>query len=212
MRLLNEEYSDFSKNLKEVSLDDKNKVSLIDDELPEHRMIKFDDVKEKICKEYRGSENSSCDGYFVRNGIRYLIEFKNQAEGRVERHKIRDKAFDSVSLLVMNENITREEIAGSTVLVIVYNNNKEKCEAEKQSYHHSVSLDKFGKKLKELSGKDGLSSYPIKFKLEKYIGKFYKEVYTLDVKVFKQEFMPILFGDHEKALDEVAAADEFRQG
>lgn len=212
MKLLNEEYNVFSDNLKMVSMDDINKVPLIDDELPEHQMVQFDKVKEKICGEYRGSENSSCDGYFVKDGIRYLIEFKNQAEGRVERFKIRNKAFDSVSLLVMNENITREEIAKSTVLIIVYNNSKEKGEADKQSsYNHSDSFDKFSKKLKEFSGKEGLSSYPIKFKLEKYIGTFYKEVYTLDVETFKQEFMPILFYDNENILDEAAAADEFEQ-
>lgn len=65
-----------------------------------------------------------CDGYLNKNGVRYLIEFKNQAEGNIDKIIIKNKAYDSLSLLAMNENLTREELARDTVLVIVYNNEK----------------------------------------------------------------------------------------
>lgn len=48
--------------------------------------------------------------------------------------------------------------------------------------------------MKELAGKKGLESYPVKFGLQPYIGELYRNIYTVDVEVFQNEFFPILFG------------------
>lgn len=61
------------------------------------------------------------------------------------------------------------------------------------SYQPSDSLDKMTMKLKKLSKKDELDQYPKKFDSRRYINQFYKNVYTIDIKVFKKKFMDILF-------------------
>ena len=50
-------------------------------------------------------------GYYVaQNGKSYLVEFKNQNEGNVDSRDIRNKIFDSISMIVMNEDKRRSEI------------------------------------------------------------------------------------------------------
>ena len=46
----------------------------------------------------------------------YLIEFKNQEEGTIDKKWLKNKIYDSVSTLVMNENITRSDVAGKTTV------------------------------------------------------------------------------------------------
>lgn len=190
MKLI-EDYRSYLSTLKVVSRDKNSQVSLIEDETKEHRLVNFDGVKKKLCKDFRGDALSSCDGYLNKGGVRYLIEFKNQAEGNIDKTIIKNKAYDSLSLLAMNENLTREELAGDTVLVIVFNN--EKYVESNHSYQSSDSLDKLTMKLKRLSKKDELDQYPKKFDTRRYINQFYKNVYTIDIKVFKKKFMDILF-------------------
>ena len=188
---LKEDYRSYLSTLKVVSRDKNSQVSLIEDETKEHRLVNFDGIKKKLCKDFRGDALSSCDGYLTKDGVRYLIEFKNQAEGNIDKTIIKNKAYDSLSLLAMNENLTREELAGETVLIIVFNN--EKYVESNRSYQSSDSLDKMTMKLKQLSKKDGLDQYPKKFDTSRYIDQFYKNVYTIDVKVFKKKFINILF-------------------
>lgn len=165
MRLI-DNYNIFLGTLTEVSRDSENGVSMIDDDLG------------------------------------FLIEFKNQSEGNIEKVKIKNKAFDSVSLISLNESLTIEEIAKNTILIIVYNN--ENYEANDNSFSPSESMDKFAMKLKELStGKDSeqleqwdkLDLYPHKFDTTGYIDTFYKKVYTIDLKVFNEEFFDIIFNE-----------------
>lgn len=186
------EYNSFLCSLKQASRDKGKNEILVDDEEQDHKVINFDGVKKNICKLYRGESSYSCDAYLKRNDIRYLIEFKNQSEGNVDVTKIRNKAFDSLALLMMNEDLCRSELAENTVLIIVYNTKG--YTPDKSSYQPSPSSDKFARKLKELAGKKGQEVYPVKFGLDKYIGELYRNVYTIDVEVFKKEFIPILFG------------------
>lgn len=187
------EYRSFLCSLSEVSRDKENHEILIHDEDADHRVVNFDGVKKNICKFYRGDGTCSCDAYLEKNNIRYLIEFKNQGEGNVDVTNIQNKAFDSLALLMMNEDLCRSQLAENTVLIIVYNTKR--YIPDKDSYPASPSSDKFARKVKELAGKKGLASYPVKFGLQPYIGELYRNVYTVDVEVFKNEFYPVLFGN-----------------
>lgn len=190
MKLL-DNYNQCLGTLSQVSKDKANNVSMIEDISIEHRLINFDGIKKKICKGYRGEALASCDGMIIHNGIRYLIEFKNQSEDNIDKAKIKNKAFDSLTLIALNENITREQIAQDTVFIIVYNN--EEYVEGPASYCPSEAIDNFTKKLKKWSKKKGLEQYPRKFDTSIYVNKFYKQVYTIDVSVFKREFMKLLF-------------------
>lgn len=168
-----------------------NRKSLIEDVDKAHCMCNFDAIKEEICKKYRGEPNSSCDAYCEKNGMRYLIEFKNQSEGNIKRTELRKKAFDSIALLLMNENITREELLKNVVLIVVYNNKKHV--SNKSSYNPSESMDKFTKKLKGFAKPSEADQPLIKFRLGNFKGILYQDVHTLEVEDFKKHFYPILF-------------------
>ena len=127
----------------------------------------------------------------IHDNQRYVIEFKNQSEGNIDKVKIKNKAFDSISLISLNENLTREQIAKDTILVIVYNN--ERYESKDNSYSPSETIDKFTMKLKSLAKQENWEKYPKKFDSDKYIGTFYKAVYTVDLKVFMNDFFDVLF-------------------
>ena len=192
MGYLLEDYNVCKGTLEEISRDSDNNVSMVPDADVEHSLINFDGVTKRICKKYRGGKLlASCDGYIVNNDTRYLIEFKNQSEGNLDKAILREKAFDSLSLLALNENITRQKRAENTVLIIVYNN--ENCERGKGSYDPSDSTDKLIGKMKGFANQRGVNVYPQKFGMEKYEGSFYKSVYTVDIKQFRQDFMKLLF-------------------
>lgn len=187
------DYRPYLCEISKVSFDKNSGVSLIKDDEKEHRLINFDGIKRKLCKEFRENDLFSCDAYIEKDGVRYFIEFKNQNEGNVDRNQIRNKAFDSFSLFLVNENnITGEELAESAVYLVVYNNNAEYF-AGKEAYQSAPSINKLTTKLKELSGKTGLERYPKLFGVDRYIGKLYKNVYTVDVKIFIKEFYPLIF-------------------
>ena len=186
------EYRSFLCSLSEASRDKENHEIPIHDEDPSHRVVNFDGVKKNICKFYRGEGACSCDAYLENDNIRYLIEFKNQSEGNVDVTNIKNKAFDSMALLMMNDDLCRSHLAEQTVLIVVYN--EKKYTPDRSSYPSSPSADKFTRKMKELAGKKGLESYPVKFGLQPYIGEMYHNIYTVDVDVFQNEFFPVLFG------------------
>lgn len=185
MKLI-DNYNLFLGTLTEVSKDKISGTSMIEDNCKSHRLINFDGVKKKICSKFRGEALASCDGMIVHDDIRYIIEFKNQSEGNVDKAQIRNKAFDSLALLALNENLTREEIAENTILIIVYNNEKHKVGND--SYSPSESIDRFTMKLKKLAKKQDWEQYPKKFDTTKYINHFYKQVYTIDLRVFMEVF------------------------
>lgn len=186
------EYEEYLTTLNILSKDDDNNKILIDDTDMSRRMYHLDEIKNEICKKFRGEPNSSCDAYWEKGGMRYFIEFKNQGEGNIKRVKLLNKAYDSITLLLMNENITREELIKNTVLIVVYNNHEQRYDSS--SYNPSNSMDKFTKKLGQYAGRPSIDRAPIKFKLGKLRGTLYHEVYTLEVKDFKKQFFPILFG------------------
>lgn len=186
------EYRSFLCSLSEASRDKENHESLIEDDDLNHRVVNFDGVRKNICKFYRGEDTCSCDAYLEKDHIRFLIEFKNQSEGNVDVTNIQNKAFDSLALLMMNDDQCRSHLAEHTVLIVVYN--EKKYTPDNRSYPTSPSSNKFVRKMKELAGKKGLESYSVKFGLQPYIGELYRNIYTVDVEVFINKFYPILFG------------------
>jgi hypothetical protein len=122
----------------------------------------------------------------------YLIEFKNQAEGNIDKRNIKNKIHDSVATLVMNEDMLRECVTDKITVIIVYNNEAHDGRTE-SSYMSSEAYDGFSKKMAELSGMHGLDTYPKKFDLEKYQGFLFKDVYTIGKRAFEEDFVKWIF-------------------
>ena len=190
MRII-EDYNRYLCKISELSWDKQMKVSLIEDDEKQHRMYNFDGIKKTICKKIRGEKNFSCDAYWEKNSKKYFIEFKNQAEGNISRENLWNKAYDSAAMVLVNENITREELAQKAVLIIVYDNQRHIPDAS--SYNPSESMDKFTQKLKGFAKLTGVDQLPVKFGLDKFNGILYREVHTLGVEDFKKFFYPVLF-------------------
>lgn len=192
-RIIND-YRPYLSKLSELSYDKEHAVSLIADEASNHRMYNFDGISENFFKKVRGEKNKSCDGYFEKNPQEtYLVEFKNQEEGSVDKKWLKNKIYDSVSTLVMNENVSREDVAGRTTVIIVYNDGR-KQEKTNSDYTTSQAFNAFSKKMAALAGRQGiLDCLDKKFDLERYKGVLFKEVYTVDKKDFEQYFMDIIF-------------------
>lgn len=193
-RLL-KDYKKYIGYLSEVSYDKTNQCSLIEDKEKSHRVYNFDAISEKFYAMTRGEKSFSCDAYYEKSQDDvYLFEFKNQNEGNVDKVEIKNKIYDSVSLLVMNENLPRDVISSKVTAIIVYNNQKG-LENSDNGYLPSGSFDRFAYKMAELSGKSGVDNYLKKFDLEKYKGVLFKEVYTVDKNVFEMDLMDHIFDD-----------------
>ncbi len=190
MRLI-DNYSTYLCSISELSWDKDRGISFIQDDEKSHRMYNFDGIKKTICKKIRGEKNFSCDAYWEKNSKKYFIEFKNQAEGNISRENLWNKAYDSAAMVLVNENITREELAQKAVLIIVYDNQRHIPDAS--SYNPSESMDKFTRKLKGFAKLTGVDQLPVKFGLDKFNGILYREVHTLGVEDFKKYFYPVLF-------------------
>lgn len=194
MRII-EDYNSYLCKISELSWNKQKKMSLIEDNAMQHRMYNFDGIKRTLCKKLRGEQCFSCDAYWEKNDIRYLIEFKNQSEGNIKREYLRNKAYDSIALLLVNENTTREELAKNTILIVVYDNQKNV--ANSSSYNPSESIDKITKTLKGYAKQTGVNQLPVKFGLDKYKGVLFHEVHTLEVNDFKKYYYPVLFDESE---------------
>ena len=160
------DYRPYLAKLSELSYDREHKVSLIEDEDMSHRMFNFDGISDKFSEKTRGEKNMSCDGYYEKTSQdTYLVEFKNQEEGKIDKKWLKNKIYDSIATVVMNENVTRT----------------------------SEAFNRFSEKLGELSGRKDVDSLPKKFDLERYKGILFKDVYTVDRRNFEKYFLKILF-------------------
>ncbi len=187
------DYRPYFAKLSELSYDKEHDISLINDNDSGHRMYNFDGISGKFCKKVRGEKNMSCDGYLEKTPQdTYLIEFKNQEEGTIDKKWLKNKIYDSVSTLVMNENITRSDVAGKTTVIIVYNDNN-KQEKTNTDYSTSQAFNLFSEKLATLAGKQGIDKLDKKFDLAKYKGILFKDVYTVDREDFEKYFISELF-------------------
>ncbi len=191
MRII-EDYNSYLCTIRDLSLDKEARVSLIEDDEKQHRMYNFDGIKKTLCKKFRGEQTFSCDAYWEKEGKRYLIEFKNQGEGNIKREHLWNKAYDSLALLLVNENKTREELAQNTILIVVYDNQKSKSDSS--SYQPSKSFDKITEAFKSYAKLSGVNRLQVKFGLNRFKGSFYHEVHTLEVNDFINYYYPELFG------------------
>ena len=186
------DYNKDTSTIKKTSWDDNAGKALIYDKDPRHPVLNFDKIEKKMSAVFHRNLRRSCDAYVEKNGMRYLIEFKNQSDGNIDGTEIRDKIYDSIALLSLNESIPRKALAERTVAIVVYNNNKHI--PDKSSAAPSPAIDKFTRTLKTYANKKDLDSYPKKFLVNCFIGKLIHNAYTVDVEVFQNEIMPMVFG------------------
>lgn len=187
------DYRPFLANLSELSCDSEHGNPLIQDNLPWHRMYNFDGISDKFTKMTRGEKNMSCDGYYEKTpDDTYLIEFKNQEEGQIDKRWLKNKIYDSITTIVMNENATRTEVANRTTIIIVYNDKNHES-PNNQSYSSSQAFNCFSQKIAQLAAKEGIDCYDKKFDLVRYKGLLFKDVYTVDKEIFERDFLNVIF-------------------
>ncbi|MEI3300724.1 MAG: hypothetical protein V8R67_08750 [Eubacterium sp.] len=187
------DYNEYDSTLKKTSWDKSANEALIFDKHPKHHVTNFDLVEKAMGRIFHRDLRKSCDAYVEKNGKRYLIEFKNQSDTKVDATDIRNKIYESIALLALNENIPRELLAQQTVVIVVYN--KKKHVQDKSTAAPAPSIDKLTKKLKSYANKRDLESYPKKFLVSSFSGKLIHNAYTVDVEDFQNEFMPMLFDE-----------------
>ncbi len=177
----------FAMSIRQASYDDAKREYLVEHDLPVYNL---DDIKEYVCRNLRdNSFTKSVDAYYVReDGREYLIEFKNQNPEDVPRRAIKEKAYDSLYLLLLtfDQRKSLEETAKNVSLVVVYN---EKASGIYQATHYnkSSSFDKMVQKFGQLA-KAG-NSRPIRFGISYLKGRLYREIYTVDVEDFLENFV-----------------------
>lgn len=177
----------FRMPIRQASYDDAKKQVLVDSALP---VYNFDDIKEYVCRKLRdNSFTRSCDAYYVDDsGREYLIEFKNQKQDDVPRRAVKEKAYDSLYLLLLTFDREKSlaEVVGNVSYMVVYNDRAP--DGPKGTRHgHSESFEKLAAKFGELAKAE--SPRTVKFGLGYLKGRLYREVYTLDTRDFMRQFV-----------------------
>lgn len=175
LNFLEENYPKCIKNIKIISKDKENKVSMVDNE-----EIKFFDFDEELLKRvYMGKNTSSLsgvDGLDIKNRTLYFIEFKN-GNLKKEKVKIRLKALESlVGLIKVFQKFSFEcDFIDLCLLnktfILVYNEEKN-------------SANPNSDRLKNLCDFTDL-----KEQLEQYKGNVYKNIYLLTAKQFEEKYL-----------------------
>ncbi|MBR3569830.1 MAG: hypothetical protein IKN96_03370 [Oscillibacter sp.] len=168
---------DYWKTLSDASYDSNAKASLIDSP---HKAYKLDGVTAKVCQKLRGGMTlSGCDAYLKNNGVHWFIEFKNQEPKDIDPEDIRKKAYDSVSTVRMavDQTITLDNLCQNAVFLVVYRDEEPATE------------DAIERKTAEFAG-----MRHIRWKLGQIEGKLYREVHTIPVTKFREEWIPRIWG------------------
>lgn len=184
MLLDKENYRD---TLRKASYDDANGVSLIENDDVEVYLL--DEMAKDIAAEYEMEIPSTCDSLYMNEKKLYVIEFKNREYGSItskDKRDIRKKAYQTPELLAncIFRDRTMEEIAGNISLFIVFKDMQDKEE----------SYGKFVGKMHSLAGE---STPPIRCKLGRFKGTFYRDVHTIGKEEFEKTYLPIICGDGE---------------
>lgn len=174
-----EKYQD---TIRQASYDDANGVSLIDDE--KIRVYLLDEISKEIAKEYEIDIPSSCDALCTHQENIFIIEFKNREYKDItpkDKRDIRKKAYRTPEILLNNfyRDWTMDDLAKHAVLLIVFKNMQNKEES-------------FGRIVEKFNQWANESSLPIKCKLAKFKGVFYKDVHTIGKEEFEEKFLPML--------------------
>jgi hypothetical protein len=82
-------------------------------------VVNFDAFKDSIVRRFGLSESpKSCDALCYINGQFFLIEFKN---GKMNKHEIRGKIFESLLLLTEELGVTINYTRNNLTFILVYN-------------------------------------------------------------------------------------------
>lgn len=123
IQLINLDDSKYQVEFKDVSFDRANQISMIESS---QTVIDFDAVKNDYTKDFGLKKTpKSNDALIKRDDQFYFIEFKS---GRVNKHDIMKKIYDSLLILmdIIGEGITFTRGNVSFVLVYDYEKNKRK--------------------------------------------------------------------------------------
>jgi hypothetical protein len=85
----------------------------------QNQVVNFDNFKDDIVRRFGLSESpKSCDALCYINGHFFLIEFKN---GKINKHEIRGKVFESLLLLMEELEVTINYTRNNITFILVYN-------------------------------------------------------------------------------------------
>lgn len=178
---------DYIKTLKDISYDKCRK------EYTTNCMIKayaFDSMSKIICKRLRGECLSSCDAFYEsKDGDFYFIEFKNEPQGNVKTIEIKNKAFDSCSMLpyTLFLGLPLINVIRNLNLIVVYNNNKRPIR-DKDYYNEPGALELLDHDLGIMAGIDDPKP-KLLFNLDRIEGNLYKKIWTINIDAFEKNFI-----------------------
>lgn len=172
----------YQDTLQKASYDDANDVSLIEDD--KTKVYLLDEISKEIAKEYEIDIPSSCDALCMVKEDIFIIEFKNREYKDItskDKRDIRKKVYQTPELLLSDfcRNWTVDDLANHAVLLVVFKNMQDKEES-------------FGKIVEKINHWANGNSSPVKCKLAKFKGVFYKDVYTIGKEEFEKKFLPML--------------------
>ena len=190
-------YEDFVQTLKETSVDTDHKDEQGNDIYMTESLeevINFDNFLEAYFKDgnTKARKPDSIDAYCLLDGSPCLIEFKSgKVDGKVNR-ELHGKIGQSVSVILMNEDIMPSEFKNNAILIVVYNREKafkkepnndlgETQYLKPKEVIMSPSLDMIRTHMGKKQGKIMIS-----FKLDTYEGKYFSKVITMDKSIFNK--------------------------
>jgi hypothetical protein len=132
-------------------------------------VVNFDTFKDSIVRRFGLSESpKSCDALCYINGQFFLIEFKN---GKMNKHEIRGKIFESLLLLTEELKVTINYTRDNLTFILVYNDSA-------QGRHDIDSA---------LSRKAKIND--ILFGLDGFERLYFKKVFTMNENEFEIKFI-----------------------
>lgn len=103
------------KNMKECSYDDNNDFVLVDSDMS---IYDFDEICEEIVEEMEDVQlPSSLDSLYVNIPDKIgFVEFKNSDWGKIKKHPLRNKIYDTIALIIAEYQLGKEDLKN----VIIY--------------------------------------------------------------------------------------------
>ncbi len=168
--MLNANYPPFLpylETLTQISCND-DKIPLVNCNL---EAVNFDDYKNALYST-SGNRPKSNDALCFTLSHNYFIEFKGGNASNVEENDLHKKNEDSVQILINHTPETEDIIRNNYGYVVVYNKEEE-------------SREEIGQELAFLAGERRIA-----FGLDVFEGTTFKNVYTVGVSEFENDFAP----------------------
>lgn len=162
---------EFRKRLQETSKDKDNQKYCCNNNYNNVEVCSFDEFKEKYIK-INGIKSVDALCRDQNDDKIFLIEFKN---GKVNRHQVLQKVYDSIIILSKRLDRPVNYFAGNYTFVLVYNQDKLSSNAKCRSNWLKTASDKTKDK-----------RFEIRFGLEQLKGYLCKEVVTISKKEFNR--------------------------